>query len=308
MGQDINTKAVIDLGSNALRASIYRKIGNSIHTIYSIRDPLRLGEDVFKFGNIKPKKITQLEETFIKLLHLFSEYGVTEVKACATSAMREARNRKEIVAKLFKYTGIELEVISGDKEARLVLNAVERIFNLTNKAVVIIDLGGGSTEITIIKKNGNIHVRSFPVGTVRLLEHTNLEFLEQRIRGDVSEMSTWVKKHLQLKKIDLVIGTGGNLRRFGKIRKKIMRKNDHECDTREIEHMAQVLNSMSFMDRIRKLEMDTHRADVILPASLLVSKLLKNIKCEKILLPKVGLKEGIALEMFDDENLTFYRR
>lgn len=302
------TVGVIDIGSNALRASIYRKVGNNLITLLSVREPLRLGEVVFPTKKITLQKQLQMEEIFIRLLHLFAEYDVTDVKCYATSAMREAKNASPLIRQIKKITGITIEIISGDIEAKLLYSAVNRVIPLKNKTAILLDLGGGSTEITILSKKGEIHSKSFPVGTIRLLQLSTAQKLDRSLNKSIAQMHDFVERHLNDKKIDMVIGTGGNLRRIGKIRKKIMNKNDHECETQEVQSMSQVLHRMSFIERIQKLEMDHHRADVIYPATLLISKFLKSIKAKKIILPKVGLKEGMLLELFTEKNLQFKNR
>jgi exopolyphosphatase / guanosine-5'-triphosphate,3'-diphosphate pyrophosphatase len=295
----------VDLGSNAMRAVIARKHGRELTILYNDRIPLRLGEDVFKHGQLSSKKINQTLEAFIQLLFRCVDFGVTDVRAFATSAMREAKNGKALIHEIQKVTGITIELISGLKEADLILSACQQVMKFEDRLAVLVDIGGGSTEITLIKNNKHLSSRSFPIGTVRLLQHTNREFLDQRLKTEVKEIVRYIKAHVNLKKIDDLVGTGGNLRRIGKIRKKIMGKPDIECQYSEITHMAQTLFSMTFIDRIRRLELDQDRADVILPAILLIERLMKELNLKKILLPKVGLKEGILLSMFDDKKLKF---
>lgn len=290
--------AAIDLGSNALRASIAIYDQNILEVVKNVREPLRLGEDVFGNGLITEEKMLRTEEAFINLLHLFTEYNVTDVKAKATSAMRDARNGPELIARIFKSTGILIETIAGKQEARIISDAVKGQLDVKNKDVLLMDIGGGSTELIVIKDKAVIDIHSFNVGTVRLLRYKTQEELELRIRLQIQKMLIFIEKHFGKKKPDLFIGTGGNLRRIGKIRKKILGRSTSQLALySEINHMEESILSMSYVDRIRRLELDQNRADVILPAIMLTKLLMDELKLQEIHLPKVGLKEGILLSM-----------
>ena len=290
--------AAIDLGSNALRASIAVYDQNILEVVKNVREPLRLGEDVFGNGLITEEKMLRTEEAFIKLLHLFTEYNVTDVKAKATSAMRDARNGPELIARIFKSTGILIETIAGKQEARIISDAVKSQLDMKNKNALLMDIGGGSTELIVIKDKEIIDIHSFNVGTVRLLRYKTQEELELRIRLQIQKMLIFIEEHFGKKKPDLFIGTGGNLRRIGKIRKKILGRSTSQLALySEINHMEESILSMSYVDRIRRLELDQNRADVILPAIMLTKLLMDELKLQEIHLPKVGLKEGILLSM-----------
>lgn len=300
------TIAAIDLGSNALRAIIVRKNRNSLEVIKNFREPLRLGEDVFTTGDISPEKMQLTEEAFIKLFHTFTEYNVTNVFARATSAMRESQNGKELIDRVRNSTGIEIETIKGLEEARLIFEAVRGQVKLGKKTAVLMDIGGGSTELTLVREDKIIAAHSFNVGTVRLIQYKDQIELENKIRVQVLHMHKFIELHLGKKKPDLLVGTGGNLRRIGKIRKKILRKSTSELALfSEIDHMEEAILSMSYVDRIRRLELDQNRADVILPAIMLTHHLMKALKIDQINLPKVGLKEGIILSMLDKKPKKF---
>lgn len=293
------TLGAIDLGSNALRAVIARRSkNNQITVIKSFREPLRLGEDVFANGRISREKMQKTEEAFIKLLNLFTEYNVTNARAMATSAMRESKNSKVLIDRIVNTTGIEIETIDGDFEAGLICNAVKGQLNLKKKTAILMDIGGGSTELSLVKNGNVIAAQSFNVGTVRLLDYKNHDDLEKKIKLELNKMLDFIKLHVKIKDLEVMIGTGGNLRRIGKIRKKILGKSSSELATfDEIDHMEEAISSMSYIDRIRKLELDQNRADVILPAIMLTYSLMKELKMKQIHLPKVGLKEGIILSM-----------
>jgi exopolyphosphatase/guanosine-5'-triphosphate,3'-diphosphate pyrophosphatase len=295
------TIAAIDLGSNALRATIAQKTPQGVEVLRNVRVPLRLGEDVFASGKISEEKMNLTEEAFIRLLHLFTEYNVTDARAKATSAMRDSKNGDQLARRILQTTGIEIETITGLDEAKMIFSAVKGQVPMKGKSALLMDIGGGSTELIAIKNEAILGIHSFQVGTVRLLRYKNQEDLELRIRLQVQKMLRFIELHLGKKKPDLFIGTGGNLRRIGKIRKKVLGKQTSQLALfREVNHMEEIIFSMSYIDRIRRLELDQNRADVILPAIMLTKILMEELKLEKIHLPKVGLKEGIILSMLPE--------
>jgi exopolyphosphatase/guanosine-5'-triphosphate,3'-diphosphate pyrophosphatase len=296
----LETLAAVDLGSNALRAVIARNHGDVVEVIKSFREPLRLGEDVFETGVISPEKLRKTEEAFIKLFHIFTEYNVTNIRAMATSAMRDSKNGRLLAGRIAAATGIEIETIQGNEEASVIFDAVTSQVPLRKKTAVLMDIGGGSTELIVVRDNKILGVESFNVGTVRLLKLAQ-ETLEKEITFQLEKMLSFIKGNVKLKEIDLLIGTGGNLRRIGKIRKKILGKSSSELALfDEIHHMEEAILSMSYVDRIRRLELDQNRADVILPAIMLTHHLMQLLKIDRIVLPRVGLKEGIILSMLPD--------
>jgi exopolyphosphatase / guanosine-5'-triphosphate,3'-diphosphate pyrophosphatase len=297
--------AAIDVGSNALRALIARTENGHINIIREIREPLRLGEDVFTHGRISPNKFRETEEVFIKLLHLFSAYGVVDVKAIATSAMRDSQNARGLIANIRHFTGIDIVTIDGDEEAKLIFHAVSGEINLNKKKALLMDIGGGSTELSVVINGHLVDSQSFNIGTVRLLRYGDQRELDIRINLMIQKMKRFTVSYFKQKAPDLFIGTGGNLRRIGKLRRKILNKTSQECSFSEIAHMADTLYSMSFIERIRRLELDQNRADVILPATMLVKSIMRAHNVNKILLPKVGLKEGIILSMLDNKPRKF---
>lgn len=292
------TYGAIDLGSNAMRALIARRIGSELIVIKNFRVPLRLGQDVFNGGFISPRKMEETENAFIELFHTFAAYGVTEVRCMATSAMRDAMNAPVLVENILKYTGIEIEIIRGKEEANTICEAVKSQLDFRDHDVMLMDIGGGSTELTLIRKGHIAGVKSFNVGTVRLLNYKDQVELEKKINFELERMLTFIREHFGKKKPDFFVGTGGNLRRIGKIRKKTLGKPTSQLATfSEISHMEDIILSMSYIERIRGLELTENQADVILPATMLTQKLMQKLKISEILLPKVGLKEGILLSM-----------
>lgn len=296
--QNLEALAAIDLGSNALRAVIVRSSGDTVEVIKNFREPLRLGEDVFNTGSITPEKMERTEEAFVKLFQAFTEYNVTDTRAMATSAMRDSTNGHILAKNILDITGIEIETISGRDEALLIYEAVKGQVPMGKKITLLMDIGGGSTELTLVRDGTILAVKSFDVGTVRLLTYKSQDELSSKIKTQLDRMLNFIRQTIGRKKIEIFVGTGGNLRRIGKIRKKILGKSTSELALLpEIRHMEETIMSMSYVDRIRSLELDQNRADVILPAIMLVQRLMSELGMQKINLPKVGLKEGIILSM-----------
>lgn len=263
-----------------------------------MREPLRLGEDVFGSGAIGPLKMKQAEELFKKLQDQFNKYKVDKVKAVATSAMRDATNQNTLQELVKKQTGINIETIDGDQEAKLIHEAVKIELDLKNKLAVLVDIGGGSTEFTISKNDKLVNCRSFNMGSVRLLEHTDLFSLSNAISIQMIEIKSYLDEYIKGQKVDILIGTGGNFRRLGKIKKKLTEKGSEEYVTMsDIQKVFNELNGLNHKERVKRFEMSDDRADVIVPATFLIGHIVYLLKTEGIHLPNVGLKEGILISM-----------
>lgn len=293
-----DTIAAIDIGSNALRAVIAKVDGSFIHILHNYREALRLGDDVFFTGAIGNKKLEETEVCFIKLLHLFAGHNVINVKAVATSALRNAANKKSVVDHIKKITSIDIDIIDGIDEAKLIHQAVSSQYFMDNKIGLLIDIGGGSTEITITHSDKVLACKSFKIGTVRLLHYYNHDEIERKLNRQLSEIKNFVLKELKGRKIDICVGTGGNLRRIGKLRKKILYKASSRFSTiNDINIIYSVLTNLSFEERMKRLDMRPDRADVIVPACYIIKRIMESINVSNINLPRVGLKEGILISM-----------
>lgn len=290
--------AAIDLGSNAVRALIAEVENGRYEILKKLRQPLRLGEDVFTKGMIGSNKLKEAENLFHEMHEQFEKYKVQRVRALATSAMRDAKNSKDLQAIIQKEFGISIETIDGDTEAKLIHEAVSRELDLKDKLAVLIDIGGGSTEFTVSKNNKLIHCRSFNMGAVRLLEHQDVFTLSNAVTLQMIEIQEYLKEHIKNQKIDIVIGTGGNFRRLGKIKKKLTQKgSDEYVNLQDIVKVYNELIKMDHKERVKKFEMSDDRADVIVPAVFMIGHIVTMLKAEGIFLPDVGLKEGILLSM-----------
>jgi len=284
--------AAIDIGSNAIRLQITKVLAhNKSHPIFKkleyVRFPLRLGHDVFSVGKIeddKKEKFIKLMQTFRLLLDL---YEVDHYMACATSAMRESENGREIVEYVSDKFGLEIDIIDGDSEASLVNTAIRSF--LEDETFLHIDVGGGSTELNLYVDSDKINSISFKMGSVRRLEHHDSPEVWQ-------EMEHWVKENI-LKKHGRVtaIGTGGNINKIYDLADKKIGK---AISLRKVKMVMNMVKSYSYEERMSYLQLNPDRADVIIPASEIYISVMEWAKADNILVPDVGLKDGMLLQLY----------
>lgn len=301
MPQILKKIAAIDIGSNAMRA-VLATFSNSGHLkiFKNYRYPIRLGEDVFSKGKLTKSRIKITEEAFSELFIKLSKHKITEVYAVGTSALRDAENSRQLIDLIKNQTGIQIKVINGTKEAELIKYAVETVISLNGKIALLIDIGGGSTEVTLTK-NGKILVsKSYQYGTVRLLKSLRSNQFEQDIETFSRKVKTYLNKYLKGHEINMCIGTGGNLRRMGKLRHQIFKKPTNRVTMVEINSMYSEVVNLSVIERVERFGMRADRADVIAPAMAMIEQILLDNNIYEILLPKVGLKEGVLLENIKD--------
>jgi exopolyphosphatase/guanosine-5'-triphosphate,3'-diphosphate pyrophosphatase len=288
--------AAVDIGSNAIRFQVSNVLKYngilSFKKMEYVRFPLRLGQDVFNRNEISAEK----EAKFIKLIHtfknLFELYEVDDYIICATSAMREARNGKDIVYKVKDLLGVDIEIIDGEKEAELI-NKV--IYNeLDEKSYIHIDVGGGSTELNIFVNKRKVAANSFKIGSVRRLN--GLDAPEEW-----EKMKIWVEENIsKVHKPITAIGTGGNIGKIYELAKLSRSKDLRPLITlKKIEEVRKVVASHDYDERIHILMLNPDRADVILPASDIYMTVMKWAKAKKMLVPEIGLKDGLMLMLYD---------
>ncbi|MFM9984211.1 MAG: Ppx/GppA phosphatase family protein [Flavobacteriales bacterium] len=285
--------AAIDIGSNAIRLLIEEvHIHNNQYHIEKVsltRVPIRLGEDVFTTGQISKYKTDQLVKTMRAFWYLMDVHNIEYFRACATSAMREATNKKEVLARVAKESNIKIDILTGDEEANLIFNNFITQ-NLSKSAnFLYIDVGGGSTELTLIKNGRRIKAKSFELGTVRMLTNAVKASEWEKARK-------WIESS-QLNNAKLTaIGTGGNINTVFKIQGK---KPSEMLARKEILEQYNFLKTMSYDERITSLKLKPDRADVILPACEIYLNLMEFAKIRDMLVPKIGLSDGIILDIFD---------
>jgi exopolyphosphatase/guanosine-5'-triphosphate,3'-diphosphate pyrophosphatase len=286
--------AAIDIGSNAARLQISSVLDNegviSFKRIEYVRFALRLGHDVFSDGSISPES----EVRIFKLLHayklLMDLHEVKDYAICATSAMREAANSAEIITRIHKILDMKIQLIDGSREAELINDVVVQSLH-PKKNYLHIDVGGGSTELNIYRHREKLASKSFKIGSVRLLEGTEKE-------GDWEKMRNWITQQKDLISGEIeAIGTGGNIAKLFNLSKPSSEDKSMTFDA--LFEMAAYVGSFSFEDRINKLRLNTDRADVIVPAASIYLTAMELGGCKTILVPDLGLKDGILQMLYD---------
>jgi exopolyphosphatase / guanosine-5'-triphosphate,3'-diphosphate pyrophosphatase len=289
--------AAIDIGSNAVRLLIADIVEND-HTISFkkntlIRVPLRLGDDAFLDQCISDKKATDLLKTMQAFKNLMDVYKVTDYMACATSAMREAKNGADIVARVKNEASVNLEIVHGQKEANIIYAShIEQ--NLEkNKNYLYIDVGGGSTELSVFSQGQMVASASFNIGTIRILDNQDKE-------ETWNDMHDFIKDHTRGFKSVMGIGTGGNINKLFRLSQE---KEGTPLTFSKLKTLYNYLNSFSLKDRINVLGLNQDRADVIIPACEIYITVMKWAAIKSIYVPKVGLVDGI-IQTLIDKNLT----
>lgn len=288
--------AAIDIGSNAVRLLIADIIDNNTEISFKkntlIRVPLRLGDDAFLDKKISVRKSEELIKTMTAFKHLMDVYKVQDYMACATSAMREAANGSELVCKIKKLAGVDLQIVGGQEEANIIYSShIEQHLD-RRKNYLYIDVGGGSTELSVFSENVMIASRSFDIGTIRILDNQDKD--ETWV-----ELKEWVKEHSKSYKILLGIGTGGNINKLFKMSEE---KEGTPLSFVKLKAMHTYLTSFSLKDRINVLGLNQDRADVIIPACDIFLAVMKWAGIKQIFVPKVGMVDGI-IQLLIEKNL-----
>ncbi len=288
---EIKKYGAIDIGSNAIRLLIANVIiaedkEPQFKKSSLVRVPIRLGAEVFVGqGMISEDSIQRLIDALNAFELLMKTHHVERFKACATSAMREARNGEEVVQEIFKKTGVQIDIIGGKKEAAIISSTDLNELIEGDNSYLYVDVGGGSTEFTLFSKGKIIQSKSFKMGTVRLLN--NKKLVNKEIFADVEK---WIKKNTKdLKRISL-IGSGGNI---NKLFKMSGRTEGKPISYIYLSAQYQFLKRMSFEERISELSLNPDRADVIIPATKIYLSAMKWSNARKIYVPKIGLVDGI---------------
>jgi exopolyphosphatase/guanosine-5'-triphosphate,3'-diphosphate pyrophosphatase len=285
--------AAIDIGSNAARLLVCEVILTKTDTTFNklnlIRIPLRLGFDVFEKGYIGFRKKKMLINTIDAFSALMKVYEVDHYIACATSAMRDASNSKEIIKEIKADTGIKIDVITGDLEAEIIYeNHIAELLD-PNKSYLYMDVGGGSTEITLFHKNEVAFQKSFDIGTVRLLTNKVSDETWEDLKQSLKELA---KKYNKL----TAIGSGGNINKvFAMVNSKTLKSLPIEV----IREFYRVLDPMSVDERMDVYKLKRDRADVIVPALKIYANAMKWANIEEIHVPKIGLADGLINHLYE---------
>lgn len=299
----MQTLAAIDVGSNAMRLIVGRlNYDDKLEILENLRLPVRLGQDAFSQKQIREETAQLALDAFVRFRKVADDHGAERIRAVATSAMREAANSDMLIDRIARTTRIEIETISGEEEARLIHMAVSSAMPLKNKRTMLIDIGGGSVEVSLSQGGNILSTESYNMGTVRLLETlrskpAKLSFNEL-VREYAESARYRIEREVKKKKIDLCIGTGGNIEEMGQLRKKLFkRESDSLITFEELEKLSKTLSQMSVEERRRKFKLKPDRADVILPAVIVLKMIAKAAGADEVKIPKVGLKDGILIDL-----------
>ncbi|MCD7971185.1 MAG: hypothetical protein LUG18_00735 [Candidatus Azobacteroides sp.] len=284
--------AGIDIGSNAIRLLIATVIEETfnIEVVKNIlvRIPIRLGEDVFSSGKISDEKRISLAYAITGFKYIMQSYNVIDYQALATSAMREATNNKEVLKTVLEHSGIAIQVIDGQKEAEIIFSGSKNINISSESDYMYVDVGGGSTEITVFCNNTKVNSRSFPLGTVRILNQGKDENV-------INELNEWITNVISIHKPNAIIGTGGNI---NKVQKILNKKPRDPLLYKEIQHLYNRLITLSLLERMEKYKMTESRADVIIPAMEIFLMIMKSAAINHVYVSKVGLADGIIRQLY----------
>ncbi len=287
--------AAIDIGSNAARLLITEVITDDkkndvFNKLNLLRVPLRLGFDVFEYGFISKQKIGMMLQTMKSYKHLCNAYDVKHIKACATSAMRDAKNSADIIRKVKLETEIEIEVISGDIEAGLVFeNHIAETLN-KDHSYLYIDVGGGSTELSFFANGVLVYKKSFNIGTIRLLKNMVTD-------ANWDDMKDSIRLFTRGHKKVIAIGSGGNINKIFSLSK---RKDGKPLMLDLLRDYYKELGSVTLAERISRYNLREDRADVILPALQIYINTMRWAGADEIYVPKIGLVDGLIHHLWDE--------
>lgn len=289
--------AAIDIGSNAVRllfANVFKKQGIiRVEKASLIRIPLQLGKDVFKSNKISSMRAKNFINTMKAFKLLIDVYKPEDYIACATAAMREAENKDDILRKVKVETGLNVHLIDGALEAKIIRSANIKAFNNSDTLTLLIDVGGGSTELSLEKGNTLIDSKSFKLGTIRLLN-------EEYDKDIWNEIFRWLDQYKNDFGQINCLGTGGNINKYTKL------YGDNEAKTLSYTALKKgykELKNISTNERAEKYGFRPDRADVIVPAGKIYIEIMKHIRASAIFVPRVGLVDGLVLGLFEKSQL-----
>lgn len=278
--------AAIDIGSNAIRLLFSNVIidkTTKVKKVDLVRVPIRLGDDVFEKGKICIEKEDKLVKSMHAFKNLMEVHGILGYKACATSAMRSASNGKKIVQRIKNETEISIDIIDGQKEAEIIhsMHLAEQIKKY--HTFLYIDVGGGSTEMTVFHQNHAVLSHSFNIGAVRILKGLDK-------RSEWKKMDEWMQKVDNRYEIEAAIGSGGNINKLFKMSAK---KDGAALRFEVLDQLFEELAAKTVEERIYKYGLNTDRADVIVPAAKIFVTIMSHLNIKRVYVPKIGVSDGL---------------
>jgi exopolyphosphatase/guanosine-5'-triphosphate,3'-diphosphate pyrophosphatase len=290
---NIKKYAAIDVGSNAMRLLVSNIVEQEdkptqFNKSALVRVPVRLGQDSFTVGEISDENVERMVDTMKAFSLLMKVHKVEKYMACATSAMREAANGEDVVEFIKEQTGIKIHLIDGKKEAKIIASSDLYQFLKTDETYLYIDVGGGSTELTLFSEGKIITSKSFKAGTVRFLNNMVSEVVW-------SEIEKWIKTVTTPYNNVVLIGSGGNINKLFKMSGKSQEK---PLSLSYLQSQYNLLSKMSYDDRVMNLALNSDRADVIVPATRIYLNAMKWSGAKLIYVPKIGLSDGIVKALY----------
>jgi exopolyphosphatase/guanosine-5'-triphosphate,3'-diphosphate pyrophosphatase len=286
--------AAIDVGSNAVRLLIAEIIENNGSISFKkntlLRVPVRLGDDAFLNKRISDKKANDLIKSMQAFRNLMDVFKVVDYMACATSAMREAVNGQEVANRIKEEAGINLEIVHGQNEAKIIYASHAEVNIDKGKNYLYIDVGGGSTELSLFSGEQLLASQSFNLGTIRILDNQDKD-------ETWTEMKNFIREHTRSQKNIFGIGTGGNINKLYKLSGE--KDNSEPLSYIKLKALYNYLNSFSLKDRINVLGLNQDRADVIIPACEIYLTVLKCAGIKSIYVPSVGMVDGIIQTLIE---------
>lgn len=285
--------AAIDIGSNAIRLLLTQVLLDGKKPFFKTealyRVPIRLGEDVFDTGEISDKKADQLINAMVAFKHLMNVFQPVDYTAFATSAMREAKNADTVIKKVKNHAGIDVAVIDGRREAEILYSGRAAKKLNPKKAYLLIDVGGGSTQVTLLSKNKFMQSRSFDLGTVRLLQ-------ERDAKPEWKKLKDWLRATASAYTPLLGIGSGGNINKIFTLSRK---REGEALSKRKLERIYDELRRRSYEERMYTLNLKPDRADVIVPAAKIFLWIMRWAEIKKLYVPRLGLADGIVQVLYE---------
>ncbi|MDX8412601.1 MAG: Ppx/GppA phosphatase family protein [Mariprofundales bacterium] len=296
--------AAIDIGSNAMRMRV-AAVGEDGHIkiIFAHREAVRLGQDAFTTGVLSEAIMVRTEEAFANFRNYLDRYPIEKIRVTGTSALRDASNSDQLIQRIRERFDLNIEIISGDEEGGLIHHAIyQRIPKIRKKRVLLIDIGGGSVEISLCVRGAIVALESFRMGTVRLLNlfHAadNPEAFHHLLNEYIATMRNKVKQEIAHHNIDCCVGTGGNIECLAELAVTLLEQDhDDSLDYLALDQICDRLEAMPYQDRIDRLKLRPDRADVIVPAALVVKAMMELVGDVPLLVPGVGLAEGVLVDL-----------
>jgi exopolyphosphatase/guanosine-5'-triphosphate,3'-diphosphate pyrophosphatase len=291
----IKKYGAIDIGSNAIRLLVSNVVEREdrdpqFKKSSLVRVPIRLGADSFVVGKISDENVQRMINAMEAFKLLMSVHGVEKYKACATSAMREASNGREVADQILEKTGIKIDIIGGKEEAAIISSTDLNELISGDKTYLYVDVGGGSTEFTVFSKGQIVASKSFKIGTVRVLNNT-----KEQNKETFKKVQNWIEVNTALYRKVALIGSGGNINKLFKLSG---RAEGTPISYIYLNAQYQFLKKMSYSDRISELGLNPDRADVIIPATKIYLSAMKWSGARKIYVPKIGLADGIIKSLY----------